>query len=157
MNVEELAVTAASMSASTVIIVCRGLKGNPGRILFLKIRRLGYDFHPLVLGLTGVKLIREVQRGRKIYPKKEFFSLSALKEDTHACHMMLWLADALQVPYIRLEKLDNLACESCTIGFIRSANEQIILEFMYSKPLSMLGPIVKIGKYRILKRENVQV
>ncbi len=153
MNLQELFLFSKTRGASRIVIICRGLYGNPGRIVFIDTSRPNLRFYPLILFLKGVKFARDsgikINRPTSIVP---IFSL-----DKGAEGFAQELASALNIPFV------GILGEETNYGFHRI----LLVESAQTKDLIYVIKFIEKGKdlglkllikkvvYRELKTEKI--
>lgn len=121
---------ARSLNASRVVIVGRGLYGNPGRITFLDTTHERPRYYPLVLRLSGVSLARDM--GLKIGPSKTITPIVSSGSDTELIELAQELAGAFNRPFFEgvsedlLEEYEKVL----VIERVRTKKAKFIVKFM---------------------------
>ncbi len=147
-NILDLAEKARAYNAKTVLIVGKGLRGNPGRLVFLRIMERRYFFYPLIVSLAGVKLAREL----KVRPSPvsiENFSIVTLEDfSDNTKEFALALSEALQVNYTETSNLEFLAHIFNRVLFIEETNlEKSPFFIKFVKPGRKIdGPLLKVRR-----------
>ncbi|RLE89624.1 MAG: hypothetical protein DRJ49_02440 [Thermoprotei archaeon] len=156
LNIEELATKALDLGAERVLIVGRGLHGNPGRITFLMISEERYYFYPLIIQLKGVKLMRElhdisspgrVERCAIVITPGPSIELSELAHS---------LSEVLGIFYLEedsLRSLSNAFDNIIVLEEIPSIGTRFVLKFINPRDLKPSGP--KLFIKRVLYREPI--
>ncbi len=144
LSLHELAVEAWNKNAELVIIVGRGLRGNPGRMVFVRISDDRY-FQEMILSLAGVKLIREVQG---VPPPKVIDEIVAYRDDSRECveETALALGEVLGVPLISYSNLADVKDLSQMAIVVEEFNNLPIINFINCIKLIPVGPIIKVKK-----------
>ncbi len=147
-NIVELAEKARACEAKSVLIVGRGLHGNPGRLVFLAIMEDEFFFYPIIISLAGVKLARELRI--KVAPVSfEKFSVAVLENASSAAKdFALSLSEALQVNYTESSSLKFLAPVFDRLLFVEETNmEKIPYLVKFVKPSGKAdGPFLKVSR-----------
>ena len=147
-NISDLAEKARAYNAKTVLIVGKGLRGNPGRLVFLRIMEREYFFYPLIVSLAGVKLAREL----KVRPSPvstESFSIVTLEDfSDNTKELALALSEALQVNYTETSNLKSLAHIFNRVLFVEETNfEKSPFFIKFVKPDGKNdGPLLKVKR-----------
>ena len=148
LNIEELAVEAYRREANTVIIVGRGQRGNPGRIIFMHIYEDHYEFYPLIIHILGVKLLREIPEAKPIRVEKEIICYSSDDEATEK--FALSLSEAIGLPILKIGHIDDFMGLNA-IMFVETALKpkiSFVLKFILpkKKELLIIGPLIRIKR-----------
>ncbi|RLE66869.1 MAG: hypothetical protein DRJ38_00530 [Thermoprotei archaeon] len=147
-NISDLAEIARAYNARVVLIVGKGLQGNPGRLVFLTVMEYRYSFYPLIISLTGVKLARELNIRPSSVPL-ESFSVATLKNFSDATkELALALSEALQVNYTEISNLNSLTHIFDRILFIEETNlEKNPFLIRFVKPSGKIdGPLLRVKR-----------
>lgn len=149
LSLEELAVKAKELGANTTVIVGRGNFGNPGRIVFMKIFEDSFTFMPIILGIKGVSLIREL--GATPLSKITNEAIIVLGEkDRDLIDLAQGLSEALEMPFYLSQ---NMSLKEFYDAFMILRRKQYItIEFWDISLKKRVGPKILINKvvYRIL-------
>jgi len=146
LNIDELAAEAYRRGSDVVIIVCRGLYGNPGRIVFMHIYEDRFEFYPLIIQIRGVKLIREMPDAK---PRKVTDEIIGYFPNDEVEEFALALGEALRIPVLKLYSIDDLrGIPSATLLINRGSRREVafIVKFISSRDLMPIGPIIRIRK-----------
>ena len=147
-NISDLAEIARAYNARVVLIVGKGLQGNPGRLVFLTVMEYRYSFYPLIISLTGVKLARQLNIRPSSVPL-ESFSVATLKNFSDATkELALALSEALQVNYTEISNLNSLTHIFDRILFIEETNlEKNPFLIRFVKPSGKIdGPLLRVKR-----------
>ena len=158
MSLPELAAVARSYGAVRVIIVCRGLYGNPGRLLFLDTSYEEVRFFPLILALSGVKLARE--QGVKPTPPPSQTPVVPSPSIGENADFAQELAAALDLPYLEVESVGELSpfCHrALVVEWVGSERTKHVIKFVSCSSGEPEGPKLFVRKavYRALTYEEV--
>lgn len=140
----ELAVEAWNRGAELTIIVGRGLRGNPGQIVFLRIGDDKY-FQEMVLSLVGVKLIREVQGNP---PSKVTDEIVAYRNGSieYVEEVALALCDVLGMPLVSYSNLTDVKDFAQMVMVVEEFGNTPVINFINGIKLTPVGPVIKIKK-----------
>jgi len=105
MSILDLFYRAKQLNCSRVIIVGRGLHGNPGRITFLMTDRSKPVFYPLILKLSGIKLAREMGVSLRSQPRKTVPVVvsNTSRERSEILEFAQELAAAINRPFLEVD------------------------------------------------------
>ena len=150
-SIEELALKAYELKASTVIIVGAGKGGNPGRIIFLKVVSEKYFFYPLILGVAGVKLSREMEEVSRPPEVKEAAVVTLAPHSEDIKELANNLADALELYFLEVgafTEVARLKPPFDVIIFVEQAYGKIRAVIKFFNPLNLkpCGPKIMINK-----------
>ncbi|RLE92514.1 MAG: hypothetical protein DRN04_10020 [Thermoprotei archaeon] len=140
MSIEEVAIKAYQLEIDHVIVVGKGRGGNPGRMIFLKIYEDKYEILPLIIGIEGVVLIREIKNAD--VPEKVASTIIASNTD----QLPDLLSDALGLSSIEVESIEDLQGTADTIMWIEKVKRKYIIRFFNGQNLRLSGPIIKVNK-----------
>ncbi|RLF16795.1 MAG: hypothetical protein DRJ66_02515 [Thermoprotei archaeon] len=145
-SLEDLASLALSLDANLVIIV-DALKGNPGRLRFVKVYRYSYELVPFKVIISGVKLIREIPLSD--IPTEVRSEVIATYEGASDKVNVLCekLADLLNFPYIEVKSLNELKGAADIIMWIVPSRRDLArIEFVNGRSSNIAGPIIRVKK-----------
>lgn len=146
MNIDELAAEAYRRGSDTVVIVCRGQHGNPGRIVFMKVYEDEFEFYPLIIQLRGVKLVREMPDARPVRVESEVVGYF---EGGEAEALALALGEALGLPTIKASSIDDLRGVSQAVLLVEHVGKpdlSFVLKFLSLRKLDLVGPLMRIRR-----------
>lgn len=141
---------AKSLGASRVIVVCRGLRGNPGRITFLDTTARELCFYPLILKLGGVKLAREAG----VRPSPPRHVVVVAPQEPEAVEFAQELAGALNltlVEGINVGELTGTYDSALLVEPVHSPRASFAVRFVNPSTLAPRGPRLLIEKYYLRK------
>ncbi|RLE84776.1 MAG: hypothetical protein DRJ41_02505 [Thermoprotei archaeon] len=147
MDINDLYLYAQSLGALRVIIVGRGLHGNPGRVVFLDTTQESPRFYPLILSFSGVTLARDL--GIKIAPSRTLTPVVVKRSDPEILGFAQELSGAINRPLFEgnigdlVEGYDKLLL----VENLRSKKARFVVKFI-DKEFKLAGP-------RMLVREAV--
>lgn len=145
MNYMDIFRYAKSLNAYRVVVVCRGLKGNPGKIIFLDVIGSKPKLYPLILKLKGVKLAREAG----IVVKRPSSIIVSAQAESEILDFGMELAGALALPFIEnveLHDLSMLAESALVIEVSESLENAFILKFVDTRTDNLRGPRLVVEK-----------
>lgn len=151
MSYMEIFKYAKSLNADRVVIVCRGLKGNPGKIVFLDITGPELKFYPLVLKLKGIKLAREAG----IAVKRPNSVIVSAQAEPETIEFGMELAGALTLSFIEnteLRDLSTLAESVLLVEKNKSLESAFILKFVDTRTGNLRGPRLTVKKVQEVVR-----
>ncbi|HDJ97174.1 MAG TPA: hypothetical protein ENG54_01760 [Thermofilum sp.] len=150
LNIEELWYLAREYGAKRVVIVCRGLYGNPGRLVFLICNGDSPSFYPLILKLGGIKLARE--EGIRLTQPKNITPIAVSVEEPDIILFGQELAAALYLPFLGYSTLEDLnQFESIIyVEKVGSKKTKYVVKFLSPKDGAITGPkiFVREAYYR---------
>ncbi len=157
LSIEELFSLAKGLGAKRVVIVCRGLMGNPGRIIFLDTSEEEVSFYPLILRILGVKLARE--HGVKATRPRGLVVVPGNLDD-EVVQLSQELASVLCLNCIELplEELSSIQAHYGGALLVeRRGGKAFVLRFINTSDLKPIGPRLTVGNvvYRRLRYEEV--
>lgn len=151
-SLPELLLHAKSLGARRLLIVGRGLKGNPGRIEVFK--TLDPPLVSLVMKLSGVRLARELSTEAR--PPR---SLSVLVPPAEAASEFGHeLAAALDLPLVEGVDVEDLAraCDSVLlVEYVNRPRALFALKFIEPVSGAPRGPRLLVEKYAVIKRGSL--
>jgi len=158
LSLYELVLLARSYAAKRVVIVCRGLYGNPGRLLFLDTTVNRVKFYPLIVALSGVKLARE--QGVKVVPPRAKTPVIPRPCTPENRDFSQELAVALNLPYLEVENLQEVSFfypRALLVEWVGGERTRHVVKFVSTETGEMEGPklFVKKAVYRELTYEEV--
>ena len=146
MSYPQLVEYARALGVMRVVIVCRGLRGNPGRIVFLDTTSSSVSFYPLILKLKGVKLAREM--GVKPTPPRNMVVAAPLTPDS--VEFGQEVAGALNLDFVEGVGVEDLASTYdgvLVVEPVESRKAIYALKFVDPKSLRPRGPRLLIASY----------
>ncbi len=150
MNILELFYKAKQYNCSRVIIIGRGLEGNPGRITFLLTDKEKPVFFPLILKLSGIKLAREI--GHKSLKAPNTVVPIILNNDTDTSIEIFEFTQefsaAIDRPFLDIS-IEDIGTEFEKVIFIERAKRRktkFIIKFYDTKNKTFTGPILFVEK-----------
>jgi len=152
MNYVDLFEYAKSLGAARVVVVCRGLRGNPGRIVFLDTTAEELCFYPLILKLRGVKLAREMG----VRPSPPRRAVVAAPSEAEAIEFGQELAGALNLTFVEGVEAGELAGTYDSVLLIepvRSPRASFAVKFVDPSTLAPRGPRLLVEKYYLKRPE----
>jgi len=152
MNYIDLFEYAKSLGIIRVIVVCRGLRGNPGRIIFLDTTAKELCFYPLILKLRGVKLAREM--GVRPSPPRRAAVVAPGEVD--AMEFGQELSGALNLTFVEGVEARELAGTYDSVLLIepvRSPRASFAVKFVDPSTLAPRGPRLLVEKYYLRRPE----
>ncbi len=157
MNYMEIFKYAKFLNADRVIMVCRGLKGNPGKIMFLDVTGPELKFYPLVLKLKGVKLAREAG----IAVKRPNSAIVSARAESETIEFGMELAGALTLPFIENTELrgQSMLAESVLlVERSESLESTFILKFIDARTGNLRGPRLTVEKVQeVIKCQGLRM
>ncbi len=158
LSLEELVALARDKGARRVLIVGRGLRGNPGRIVILDTTFETVMFYPLIIALSGIKLARE--QGVKPTPPPAPTPIVPSPAQGENAEFAQELAAALDLPYIEVDDLREIATlypRAIVVEWVGSKRTKHVVKFVSCSDRSAEGPklFVKRPVYRRLTYEEV--
>jgi len=145
MSLRDLYEHAKWVGAKRIVMVCRGLRGNPRRIIFMDSTGEAPAFYPLILKIRGVKLARELGgRRRKATSMVVYVEQEDLKGFAHE------LAGALALSVIEDVARDEAHLYSDSLLFVepvKSPRAEVALWFLDSKNWEPIGPRILVEEY----------
>jgi len=148
MNILELYYKAKQLGSSRVIIIGRGLHGNPGRITFLITDKDTPIFYPLILKLSGIKLAREI--GYRLTKQPKFLVPVILGNRTNieVLEFAQEFAAAIDRLFfdINVKTLKKEFEKIIIINKSERKNTKYIIEFYDIKKKKTTGPLLFIEK-----------
>lgn len=151
-SLPDLLLQAKALGAFRVVIIGRGLRGNPGRIEVFK--RLDPPFTSLVMKLSGVKLAREL--AAKIQPPRSLAIL--VPREQEALEFGHELAAAMNLPLVEGIKPEDLVSVYDSVLLVECVKRPCaLLALKFVKPESgqPCGPRLLVKKYRVIRRGDV--
>ncbi|OYT28265.1 MAG: hypothetical protein B6U95_04485 [Thermofilum sp. ex4484_82] len=146
-NIINLAEKARLYEAKSVLIVGRGLYGNPGRVTFLSVLENRFFFYPLIITFSGVKLARE-QKAKIPSVSLEKFSVvvkSSASED--ARELALSISEALQLNYAEIDDYKSFIEVFQRLLIVEKSPDKNNLIIKFINPSGRIeGPFLKIKK-----------
>ncbi|MEM1690647.1 MAG: hypothetical protein QXG48_01815 [Thermofilaceae archaeon] len=143
---------AKTLGALRVLIVGRGLMGNPGRIEVFK--TLDPPYTSLVLKLSGVKLAREL--ATKPQPPRSLAVL--VQREQEALEFGHELAAAMNLPLVedaKPEELANVYDSLLLIAYVKHPRTLFALKFVKPESRQPRGPRLLVEKYAVIKRGSI--
>jgi len=140
MSIEEVAIKAYQLAIDHVVVVGKGRGGNPGRMIFLKIYEERYEILPLIIGIEGVVLIREIKDAH--VPEKVTSTIIA----SNTNQLPELLSEALGLSSIEVESIEDLQGAADTIMWIEKSKQKYVIRFFNGQSLKLSGPIIKVHK-----------
>ncbi|RLE81997.1 MAG: hypothetical protein DRJ52_02930, partial [Thermoprotei archaeon] len=119
MSIEEVALKAYQLKIDHVVIVGKGRGGNPGRLIFIKVYEDRYEVLPLIIGIHGVTLIREIPEAS--IPTTVKTAVIAIKSE--CLKVGESLSDSLGLPFIEVSRLQDTQGLSDIILWIDSLKQ----------------------------------
>lgn len=149
-NFRELCEYARSLKASRVVIVGRGLSGNPGRVVFLDSMQECPRFYPLIIGIAGIRLGREM--GVKVTPPPTVVPVipsPASREDVDLIEFSQELAGALDRPFIEIDPALASAgySRAILVEGVKRRKAKLLIKFVELPSLRPAGPSIFVGKW----------
>lgn len=125
------------------------MRGNPGRMAFMKVFEGGYSFYPLIIALRGVKLAREA--GVEIEPvrAREFCVAAPSSSSLESKELGLALAEALEFPYLEIERLEELEVEyrrALLVEDCERGRTRFLAKFVDTSSGELEGPVLRVGR-----------
>jgi len=157
LNIEELAAKALDLGAERVLIVGKGLYGNPGRLVFLITTEENYYFYPLIIQLKGVKLIRELDETSLPSKIERCAIVIAPESSIELSELAHSLSEALGIFYLEENSLKSIARAFDNLIVLEetlSINMRFVMKFVNPKNLKASGP--KLFIKRVVYREPIQ-
>ena len=146
LSISELAQRAYNLGADRVILVNRGARGNPGRILFLRVFEDKFQLLPLILKVKGVKLLREIPESAPLASVKSACIIVPEGETSDLQHLGESLSDALNLHYLESDTLGILRRYFDILILVERASDGYVVKFIGSKKLLPAGPRIKIER-----------
>ncbi|MEM1508736.1 MAG: hypothetical protein QXY49_06380 [Thermofilaceae archaeon] len=145
MNYLDIFRYAKSFNADRIIVICRGLKGNPGKIVFLDVTGSKLKLYPLILKLKGIKLAREAG----IVIERPSSIIINARAESEILDFGMELAGALALSFIEnaeLYELSTLAESALVIEASESLKNFFILKFVDTRTGNLRGPRLVVEK-----------
>ena len=145
-SIEDLAANAARWGADLVIII-GAWRGNPGRLLFMKITEDGYQFAPPFLLLAGVKLLREMSEQDRPPSISTEIVATAESSSVKVKELGESLAELFKLPYIEVSAPEDLRGSADVIMWVEDGRrEAAAIKFLNGRSLKPAGPLIRIRR-----------
>ena len=152
MSLQEVLLHAKSIGAQRVIIVGRGLRGNPGRIEIIE--RMEPPLVSMIIKLRGVKLARELG----VRPQPPHKLSIVVQQPSEVLEFAHELAVALNLPLIEEVEPSELshAYDSALLVEQASSTRPLpVLRFIDTLSGRPRGPRLLVEKYRVTRYADV--
>ena len=145
LSISALAQHAYEVGADLIILVNRGSSGNPGRIFFIKILEGSYVFFPLILRISGVKLLREEPAASPI-EKVETACIIYGGDSGELSNLVEGLSTILNIPFYNVPKPTMFRREYDIIILVEKISKGYSIKFLNSRNLLPAGPKIRVDK-----------
>jgi len=152
MSLLDVVANAKALGAQRVLIVGRGLMGNPGRIEIME--RLDPPYISLVLKLSGVKLARELG----VRPRPPRAIVLTTQPSNEASEFAHELSVALNIPMVEgvgVSGPSSIYDASLFIEYVGKPRALFALRFLDSSTGMPRGPRLLVEKYAVVKRASL--
>lgn len=152
MSIREVLFHAKTLGAQRVIIVGRGLRGNPGRIEIFE--RMEPPLVSMIVKLCGVKLAREL--GVRPQPPRRLSVV--VQPSSEAWEFAHELAIALNLPLIEEVEprdLSHVYDSALLVEQVGRTRALLALRFVDAVSGHPRGPRLLVEKYRVMSHANV--
>lgn len=144
-RLDELVAYARELGAANLVIVGRGLQGNPGRIEIVNLSSGGNAFHRLILKLRGVRLAREY--GIRPRPPPEIAIVARVEPPS--LELGHELAAALNLPLLEADDLNAVRDVYQSVIFIEPLASGLLAVRFVSPEGAPKGPRLLVEKYAV--------
>ncbi|RLE69217.1 MAG: hypothetical protein DRJ45_06930 [Thermoprotei archaeon] len=152
LSLNEIKKIASENNFHKMIIICRGLHGNPGKMLFYNILNDRLKI-TLILKICGIKLLRE-------FNKKDYVMSEAntgiiyVSGNSKSLEIAYLLSDALDMKTIYRIPIEEIMCSVDTIIYIYENNNIVEIKFLDGYVFKENGPLIKVKSFKYFEKRE---